>query len=148
LDEFPSLQVRLAIDGFPTLPELLRAREIELFVSELSEFEGDSDLTLTMFKERRAHVFCRNGHPLLSERKPTLKQLVQFPLVCTTMPHRIVDVLREAAGKKPERTRTSRMFPSVLCQHLSLHRAIIANSDAVGLATFSMIEAELRAGTY
>lgn len=148
LDEYPSLRVRLTIDGFPELPQLLRADKIELFVSELSEFEEVSDFTLTMFQERPGYFYCRTEHPLLKKRKPTLKDVVRFPLVCTTMPRRVVDVLQDATSKRPDRDRTQRMFPSVVCQHISLHKSIIANSNSVGLATFSMIENDVRSGVY
>lgn len=144
----PHLYMHVTVDNFSVLTNLLQSGQIELFVAETSEVEIAPDFLVTPLNVLKAYLFCRRGHPLV-ERLPhlTLQETLEYPLVMTKLPRRVVDSIAEACGIK-NHSSDLRELPIIKCDYVSMAKAIVASSNTVAFVLLPMIEQELKSGEF
>jgi len=66
---YPGVRVRLEIQHWVALRRQLLAEELELFVADIRELEGDPLLQVEPLQQEPSLLFCRAGHPLIKQAK-------------------------------------------------------------------------------
>jgi DNA-binding transcriptional LysR family regulator len=145
---YPHLYIHITVDDFSVLTNLLQTGQVELFLAETSEADMASDFLVTPLNVLKAYLFCRRGHPLL-DRLPhlTLKETLEYPLVMTKLPRRVIDSIAETCGIK-NHSNNLRELPIIKCDYVPMAKAIVASSNAVAFILLPMIAQELKSGEF
>ena len=142
----PRLRVEVNTgDWREILREVLQA-QTDLAVIELSVADEDPRLATEPLPKHAGTFFCRSGHPLLSEKAPTIERMFQFPFACAKIPARAAQMfyrLAKAGAIDPD---TGDYLPPIKVDTIALARSVVLSSDAVGLAALSLIGADIVAG--
>lgn len=138
----PKLKTRLVLQDWVSLPRVLREGVVDLYGGEISEITNEDDLAIKPLSSVRGFVFCRKTHPLSKQPIITVAELLKYPLVCTSLPKRMVDNVQRSLQQKSSTT-TNAHLPLIETPLFSMHKTIVAGSNALGLATLTMIENEL-----
>jgi DNA-binding transcriptional LysR family regulator len=145
---YPHLYMHVQVDDFSVLTKLLQSGQIELFVAETSEVEMASDFLVTPLNVLKVYIFCRHGHPLLDRLQHlTLKETLEYPLVMTKLPRRVVDSIAEMCGIK-KHSDDLKELPIIKCDYGAMGKAAVASSNAVAFILLPMIERELKSGEF
>ena len=128
LADHPGLRMRAVESSWHGLTGSLRSGEIELFVADAREAEEDDGLDVIRLTKTPVVFFGRRGHPLCRRRRPTLVDVLKYPLVAPQVPASIKGRLRAAMRKAHGRDD----FLSVECEGFHAIKAIVAQSDAIG----------------
>lgn len=140
MSRFPKLGVKLHIDNFSRFPDMLRAREIDFFVADITDLVGAEDLEIQPVPSQEVIWFCRPGHPLLGKKRVTRADLLSFPLATPEMPRWAAGPLQMPGGEKGR--------TNVLCSHYSTIKKIVAQSNCVSGAFDFNISEEIAAGWF
>jgi DNA-binding transcriptional LysR family regulator len=145
---YPHLYIHITVDDFSVLTDLLQTGQIELFLAETSEADMAPDFLVTPLNVLKAYLFCRRGHPLL-ERLPhiTLKETLEYPLVMSKLPRRVIDSIAETCGIR-NHSDNLKELPIIKCDYAPMAKAIVASSNAVAFILLPMIERELKSGEF
>jgi DNA-binding transcriptional LysR family regulator len=94
-------------------------------------------------KKRAGFLFCRAGHPLLEKVSPKLSDLADYPLIFGTVPPSTARL--DAGGRFAHLDPvTGGLVPQVECYSIGVAKQIVAASDGIGAASFSMLSREIR----
>jgi len=142
----PHLTVTLRQHEWQSATESVRRREVDFAIAEVSYAEGFDDLTTRVLGEHRIYFFCRNGHPLLAQKRVSARQIFSGPVVGVPIPQRIQKTLfNDAEAMSPNGDDQVRRV-SIEVDMLGSGSQLVLQSDAVIGATFSMMEELLAAG--
>jgi DNA-binding transcriptional LysR family regulator len=126
---WPGIRTELVVGHWETLTEAVAQGELDLAVIEISVAEADPRLCVEPLPQHPGFFFCRRGHALTGRGRLTLDEIRGFPCASPMLPER---------------------FPlavsSIRADTFQLAKRVVLESDAVGLAVHTMIEAELRDG--
>jgi DNA-binding transcriptional LysR family regulator len=145
---YPHLNIQVEVNDYAVLTHLLQSGRIELFVAETSEVELVPDFLVTPLNVLKCYLFCRRGHPLLDRPSQlTLREALEYPLVMTKLPRRVLDSIAETCGfqKYPD---WLEKLPIIKCDYVKLGKEAVAASNAVAFILLPMIERELRSGEF
>ena len=145
LRDAPGVRLRIVLDEWMGCVERVRNRDVDLCVAETSHLGAAADLVVRQLAPHQGYFVVRAGHPLGRTRNPDLGAILACPLVSPSrLPPRVSTNV--AAGLQQS---GSRKLPcsSVTCDPPSLMRAIVLESDAVGLFTLPIIEQDLQRGS-
>jgi DNA-binding transcriptional LysR family regulator len=141
----PDLSCSIKLSSWKQVADLVLSRSVDLGIAEISTLDKQRDLQVDPVAQHAVVLFCRRGHPLAGRRRVTKQDLAPYPAATVRLPPR-------AAGKFPGRIRpdkeTGDWLPSIEVDDLACARAVIANSDAFGVAAPLQIEPWLRSGEF
>jgi DNA-binding transcriptional LysR family regulator len=145
--DYPRVVVRAMMRDWDELLRRLRAREIEIFVAEISTLGTESDLDIEPLDVHAGLILARRGHPL-RDRAPTgLAEAFAYPCVSICrIPPRVLEPIRVAQRRSSDATAASRVFPALEFNSLDAVRKIVLGSDAVMVAPAGCVEDELENG--
>jgi DNA-binding transcriptional LysR family regulator len=145
---YPLVRLRLVIDHWLNLVGLVRKRQVDMAAIEISSVQDEPELRVSLAQRVQACFAVRAGHPLLARTSPDLSDILRYPLVGPSqLPARFVDALLQAVARNRDRDRKQRAAqPSIACDSSWMTRAIVEQSDAVGVVTASMVTNEVDAG--
>lgn len=135
---FPALNVILHVDNHSRFPDMLRQRDIDFFVADITGLAGQDGLEILPVPDQDIIWFCRSGHPLLKRKRVTREDLLRYPLATPEMPKWAADSLQIPASH------IGRM--SVTCSHYSTLKKIVMNSDCISGGFHSNISADIESG--
>jgi DNA-binding transcriptional LysR family regulator len=141
--QHPGIRITAMVDDWVNLPRRLKAREFDFVLMETSQLEADQDLEIRPLLHHQGFLFCRGTHPVLKRGSLSMESLVRYPFVLPTLPQRLLDMfgrLLQTAGNEVSPIDRLSIIQS---NDVSLIRNTIANSQAIGLATYGMIAEEL-----
>lgn len=126
----PLIKVRVLVRDWDELLRRLRAREVELFVAEISTLEGEHDLEVEALQRHTLFFVARRGHPLAGRGLTDLEDLHAFPMVGLSRfaPRGLKPILD---ARPHGAIREDRPFPQVELNHLAAVKRLIADSDAI-----------------
>jgi len=145
LRRYAKLSLRVIVDNWANLLELLRKREVDLVIAEATLARADPDLEVTSLARYQGYFVVRPDHPLTRLRSVNLAEILDFPVVSTArFPARLLDpLLKEARAVSQPR---SREIPAVTCESIAMMKRVAALSDAVAILPLKMAAGELEAG--
>lgn len=136
LNQHPGLHVVVHVDQYTTFPEMLRDRQIDFFIADITELQDADDLIIRKLAPGRFRWFCRKGHPLAKRKELAFRDVLAYPMVLPEMPI----WAREWFAKllPPNSAASAAMppfHPAVICSHFSTLKMIVQESDAVSALT-------------
>ena len=149
LRQYPAVRARVVVDNVLNLIPLLRRRDLDLVIGDASQFAKDSKFQITPLAPRQGYFIGRSGHPLLERAALTLASIMEFPLVTTSRltPRLLAPFVRAAGRSGTSAEANPRSVPAIACESLSMMKAIVASSDAVGILPLGVVVPELTADT-
>ena len=149
----PSVKLTAVSNSIDTLLQMLRRREIDFAIGDQKTAEAERGLRVTPLAWHRGHLVVRAGHPLLGGSTFKLKDVLRYPLTLTTrVPHDLLSNFLQGEGGKGEggkrgSRRVSATLPAITCDSPAMMKAIVAESDAIGLMPMSLITREIADGS-
>lgn len=142
--ERPGLRIDLQVGDVREVPSLLRKRLIDLAVVEYTLFEHEPDLKIIPLPDQEVVFVCRSGHPLTRKRRKLVSfdEFFSFPLVASFLPDWAV---RWMQANHPGGLAKDGL--TISCNHFTILRAIVAQSDAVTGIPEPVVRRELEEGT-
>jgi DNA-binding transcriptional LysR family regulator len=83
--EHPDLRVQLDVESSDVLLERLTQSKLDIMIGRLFEMHDKSNLSYERLSDEPVCAIARPGHPMLSSRTLTLKQLEQAPWIVPPM---------------------------------------------------------------
>jgi DNA-binding transcriptional LysR family regulator len=121
------------------------AERIDVGVAATSGASDDQRLVVETLPSHPIVLACRPGHPLATERQPSLARVHAFPLVTTLL--RGAAAAASRLGEEGASGGDDADFvPPIAVNSLTLARLIARDSDALFPATLGMIADDLAAG--
>ena len=145
--QHPRLRVELTTADWRTVIRALLHAQLDLGVIELSVAEQDPRLHTEPLPWHGGLFFCRGGHPLLAQPRPTVEQVFRYPFVSTTLPARVARRFYQLAQSGAIDPDTGDYLPPIKVDTVAVAKAIVSASDAVAISPLVLIADEVRAGT-
>jgi DNA-binding transcriptional LysR family regulator len=93
----PHIKVTAHVAGWRDVAHQVATGVVDLGIAEISTLEGREEFTCELLGEHQGRLFCRPGHPLLSQKRAlTLAQTLDFPWVASRIPLRLATHLLPA----------------------------------------------------
>ncbi|MCP5488378.1 MAG: LysR family transcriptional regulator [Verrucomicrobia bacterium] len=140
MTHYPQMRIMLHIDNYSRFPTLLRSRELDLFIADISELDDASDLVITQVPPQPIIWFCRKGHPILDQSSVTFMELLKYPIVAPSPPRPMRDHLNQSARSKAP------FEISIVCSHYSTLKTIVDNSHCICGGIEPLIRDDVAAG--
>jgi DNA-binding transcriptional LysR family regulator len=150
--EHPSVQISVGVDNWANVLPMLRKREIDLAVIDVTAAESDPEIEVSKLAQYQAYMVFRSGHPLLQSRGTKRRKLAwNFPIVFTSrFPHEMFRGLAEAlcASQKANPPGPGgKAVVSIACESLPMMKAIAMETDAIAILPLRLVFEEVKAGT-
>ncbi|MFN2167921.1 MAG: LysR family transcriptional regulator [Anaerolineae bacterium] len=127
--EHPGLNLDVRVGDWEFLTILVLAGEVDVAVAELSIAAANDRLTTEALPRHPGRFVCHAGHALTRQKRPTLEDVLSYPLVSPALPARF-------GGVKPD----------VRVDTFALARNVLLEGTAVGLTTLPQLAADLEQG--
>jgi len=143
---YPAVRIRIQVDTLEALGRALRLGTLDLVVGEMSVLDGDNLLeSIEALSPLKGYVFVRSGHPLVGSN-PSLSDVLRYPLVQVgRFPPRALTQLLDAQASSI-RARSVKRIPAIECPTVTLATEVVAESDAVMLASLGAVKGPLTSG--
>lgn len=143
----PQLRVEVVFSAWQELPQRLRAREIDLMLSNVGDTEGLDDLEILPLRPHAAVLVARAGHPLDRLEAPqTPEEWLAYPWVGPHFPLRSArQFLGRVLGAEALQQRAGKLL-SVVCDSQAVLEDVLLRSDAIAPMCLFMVADALRAG--
>lgn len=136
----PGLRLRVVVADWPELIRRVLAEELDLAICDYEAAEGDERLSIEALPTHEGFLYCRTGHPLEHVAPLDAATMRQYPLAMNSLPPRVAPL----AGSTPYAA--SAGTPAIHVDTVDLVRKIVLGSDALGLAAWCQIAADVQAG--
>lgn len=140
LKRYPKMRVQLHIDNYSRFPAMLRARDIDLFIADVSEVQEADDLTILRMPAQPILWFCRPGHPVLARPDPRFADVLAYPIAAPSPPRPMKERLDRAGNM------AAPFELAVTCSHYSTLKVILEASDCICGAIEPVIRQDVQAG--
>lgn len=121
----PGLELDVRLGDWQFVTRRVIDGRIDVGVAELTVARDDERLVTEALPQHRGHLVVRAGHPLAGKARIRLGDLLDYPLVTSSLPRRF-----------------QRLKTTVRVDSVSLMQSIIRGSDAVGMATTRDVAAD------
>lgn len=147
MEKHPRLQIGLHVANWREVTASVAENRAELGIAELSDAVLNEELDTELVGEHRGRIFCRPGHPLLRAERLALPDLLEFPWAHTRIPPRVAAKFPRGAKRAGSIDElTGDFVPAVELDVPMQLSALLATTDVIGFATFSMVERDLEEG--
>lgn len=144
----PKISIAVHVAGWRDVVRQVIAREVDLGLAELADLPANDQFETVPVAAHRGRFFCRPGHPVLKRRPVKLPGALEFPWISSRLPPRIAADLPQTACKAGRIDPLNGDFvPAIEIDVPFALGRLIADSDALVLASLSMMEQELLAGS-
>jgi DNA-binding transcriptional LysR family regulator len=143
----PHLSVSAQVEDWRGVVAAVEDKRADLGIAELSDWEGDPRFATAVLGEHVGRLFCRPGHPVLSQQPKSLADLVTYPWASTRLPQRHSQFLPRqpcAAGRVD--TLTGDFMPTVEFNVPMQLGEFVVGTDLLVFASLGLMQAELRSG--
>jgi len=144
----PAVRMRILTDNWANLLPLLRKREMDLAIIDVTESGEDPQLNVVRLRRHQGYFVVRGRHPLLKSKAAlTLHEIFEFPLVATSRLNSTVlkGFLADAPRDNPA-SFAGRSIPAIACESVAMMKTIAAGTDAVAILPLNTVMAEVSAG--
>ena len=145
---YPNIEIRASIDDWASFPSKLLRQDYDFVIVESGQLLDSQEFELIPLDRHQAFFFCRSGHPLLEKDELELTNLSIYPLMFSTIPDRLFELFNRLFFPNKGQGSQVRNLNHILCDDQALIKSTVLHSDAIAVATFGMLAAELEAGLY
>ncbi|KRW59416.1 LysR family transcriptional regulator [Pseudomonas sp. TTU2014-080ASC] len=135
---YPRVRIKLQINNWLELRDLLLDDALELFVADSRELLDDPQLKVEPLRPYQGVIFCRPEHPLLQVAKPGLADLFEYPMASTQLPQEVRKALQAISVREEPL--------SIQCDNFMVLKTLVASSDVLSLAPWDVVAADVQAG--
>jgi DNA-binding transcriptional LysR family regulator len=146
MSRHPRLNVELNTGDQRQLVDQVLQRKLDLALMELSMAEDLAELATEALPEHPGAFFCRVGHPLARQPRPSLKQVLAYPFVGPRLPQRIARDFLQLVKVGRIEPDSGDYLPPVKIDSEPVAMDVVMHSDAVGLAPLALLAPRIRAG--
>lgn len=146
MGKHPHLNVEVSTSDLRSLVAQVLQRKLDLAVVELSMVGDETGLATEALPEHPGCFYCRTGHPLARQPRPSLKQVLAYPYVGPRLPQRIADDFLQLVKVGRIDADSGDYLPPVKVDTVPVAIDVVLHSDAVGLAPLALLAPEVRAG--
>ncbi|WP_169978526.1 LysR family transcriptional regulator [Tautonia rosea] len=139
---FPQLHLTLHVEHWHVLPELLRRRQIDLFVANVEHLRDQKEFRVIEFPPQEGIWVCRADHPLSTLKSPERSVLKDYPLIGPPIPPSIRHWLDSGSS------RHERPHRKIDTTSVTMIKAMIREGDAISLVHPDMVRSELAHGDF
>lgn len=145
LHAHPMLRVSLDLRHWRDVERLVRRGEVDLGFCEIAHLQDSPDLHVEVVGHHEVVLYCRPGHPLLSQpHRITTEDVDQYTYVGAPIPARLTSLFpRNSTIDR----KTGDIVPPMLVHDLAAACAIVGRTDTFGSAMPLQIEPAVKAGT-
>jgi DNA-binding transcriptional LysR family regulator len=145
LSQHPRLRIEVMADDLRAIIVALLAAKLDLAVMELSLVAGEPRLATQPLPPHQGFFYCRAGHPLLAEKNPSVRRILEFPFAGTRMPPRVAQDFLELAKSGAIDRDTGDFVPPIKIDSIRMMKDVVLASDAVAVAPMAFIAEEVAA---
>jgi len=143
----PTIRLRLMTANWANVPTLVREREAVLGLLDLSDLGDAPDLVVEALSPQPAFFVVRPGHPLLALERPSLADIMAWPMAFLARAMRRAQVPMAAAREAARAAGSAHpAFPALVMENLAMGLTVVRHSDAVAPTNAPAAAAALRAG--
>lgn len=139
---FPAVKLRVEVNNADYLAEHLRAEELDFYLADVRNVVADPDLSVTRMAHLPAGFYVRPGHPLLTQRLLSMRELMGHGIVSVRVP----DVVLLGLGRMVGLPEGERMSMAVECDDLNLLKSLTMESDSVMASADAGVAEEVASG--
>lgn len=147
LAKHPKLHISAQVASWHEVAEQVLLRKVDLGIADLTTLQRNEQFITEPLDQNSGHFFCRPGHPILSNARLTLVELLQYPWVATRFPPRVAASLplnNSAAGSIDPQT--GDFIPAIELNVPMQLAEFLCGSNALVMAPLFAMEQALRAG--
>jgi len=142
--QFPAIRVEVIEDQWRDLMSRLLSGEVGVVVAETSLMASEPRLVVESLPTHTGRLFCRAGHPLLGRRNPTVRQVLQYPLVGARLPGRFAKLFHDSPSAAMPDPLTGDFLPQITTTSFATARALVMRTDGIGIAPLASIAEDIR----
>ncbi len=140
--ELPQVCLRITVNNWRQLQELLLQEQIEFFVADVRDVSADRRIQVTRLGHQPGGFYVRRGHPL-ARGTCTLADVMRYGLLSVSLPGDTKQMLALHLQKE----HSARSELSLECDDFNLLKSVALNTDSVLAATHMALDRELQEGT-
>jgi DNA-binding transcriptional LysR family regulator len=142
----PGLRVRVTVVAPDEVQREVLSGRHEIGLGGIESQAVHDELSIVPLNQRRLYLACRPGHPLAGS-KPTLKQVLGFPLVTVFMHGRTAQVAAMGDGDAGREDQSRNGFaPAIEVNSLDTAKQVTRHSNALFPGSASMLATEFSHG--
>ncbi len=145
--DYPLIEIRIITGGWAGLSQKLLAGEIDVYVGEISVLEKYGELKTIPLSTQAGVFFCRPDHPLLHKSPVKVEDLAEYPFATVQLAPRVRSFLAGLVHTEKASHGFVVARPPIECEDFFVTKRVVANSQAIGLATIYVLRDELETGT-
>lgn len=145
---YRGVRLRILTDNWAVLLPMLRKREVDFAVIDVTEVSEDPQLDIVRLNRHQGYFAVRSQHPLMESKKPlTLHAIFQYPLVASSRLNSVVlkGFLADAPRENPAAF-SGKAIPAIACESVSMMKTVAAGTDAVAIVPLNSVVAEVASG--
>lgn len=135
----PGLRLALVVNNWQYLLGNLRAEDIEFFIADTHDFQADADIAITPLLRLYGGFACRPGHPMLTRKRRTLRDLLPYGFASVKLPPTLGASLAGLVGGE-------HLPIAVECDNLSVLTQVVRAEDLIMIIALPAIAGEIEAG--
>jgi DNA-binding transcriptional LysR family regulator len=140
---YPDIRITAMVDDWVNLPRRLKEREFDFVLMEISQLEARHDLQVRPLLPHQGFFFCTSSHPALKLKSLSLRDLADYPFVLPTLPQPLLNLFSRLFQTAGDETSVLDRLSIIQSNDVALIRNTVANSHAIGVATYGMLAEEL-----
>lgn len=137
-ERHPGVRLQLLIDNWQQLHQRLMDDQIEIFIADSRELEGDVRLHIEPLPSHPGVLFCHPQHPLLQCQSLGVADLFDYPLAGTQLPEEVAAALRRQSGREQPL--------NIECDNFMVLKQLVAYSQVLSMAPWDVVEDDVAAG--
>ena len=145
LAQRPRLRVRAKQHDWLSVTEAVTHHDVDLAIAEISHAKELEHLETSLIGQHQLYFFARPGHPLLTGT-PEFDEVVRYPIVGTPVPERVAGHFNRQQATTYRSSPSSVLRPSVEVDDLMDAMTVVANSDVLMAAPFTLAQERLEQG--
>ncbi len=145
---YPGINIEINVGDWTKFPDRLMHEDFDYVLMETSELDNARDFELIRLNRHPGFFFCRNDHPLLEKGNLLISDLSAFTVIFTVLPKRLSDLLSKLFFPGKDVNESSSKLQNISSNDLATMKAMVANSNSIGIGTYGTLASELEAGLF
>jgi DNA-binding transcriptional LysR family regulator len=150
IEQYPRISMQIVVRNWDELLRLLRSRELDFFVGEVSTLAHEPDIEITDLAEAHPLFFiARSGHPLAGLGKVSVEEVLAWPFLSPTrLPPRLLEPMLAVQRAVARSGSAPRPLPILECASLATLKRILDQTDSLTAVPLPLVATDLERNRY